>query len=852
MTPIARHRLDTGPVDDAFWTALAQHSLQWLAQCQVSPRDAIVLLPQAGLLPCARAAFAGIGGWQPRIETAHTLAATLGPRPIEAADAPCGDAPTDRLAAAALLRGPSFGASWAARDPRAFDAAVAQLVDTAHGLMRAAADQAAQERDGWWSRLRDELPPLAGPGATERLLARIALEWAAGAPPAQTEALSALRPAAWIGLRALGDDALALRLLAHAAAAGVPVLWLDADAPPAQPFDAAAALPAPRCTRAAGLEEEAGAAAHAILQAVARQAGPVALIAQDRLVVRRIRALLERAGIALADETGWTLSTTRAAASVMAVLNAAAPGAGRDAFIEALQGEAPDAAVALDEAWRREREPSAAAGAAEAALRQRLLGLRGAGRRNLPAWLAALRTASPALMAGLAQDAAGCAVLAALHLDGAPERAAWRAASNASVFDFAGFTAWVDATLSASSFVPPLDEQAQVVITPLVRAALRPFAAVVFPGCDERHLGAAAVEPSLIPAVVARAFDLPSLAQVREREALAFAQLLRAPHLHLLHRSHEGDEPLALSALVERAWLARRRVGQPVPEDTAFLPALAQVARRPIDRPAPSMPNSLPARLSASAVEALRACPYRFFARVALGLGESAELDAALDKSDHGRWLHAVLHRFHSQRSGTADRDELLAAADAVQAELGLDAAAHWPYRAAFESVAEHYLAWLHERDAAGWRFAGGELARRCKPPDLDGLVLDGRLDRIDHGPDGGAMLIDYKTGNADKLARLTRHPLEDTQLAFYAALLTEEAQEPAPRAIYLAIDERKPPRPIEHQEVSLSAALLVEGLAQDLAALRNGAGAPALGEGEACEFCHARGLCRRDHWSAP
>ena len=128
---------------------------------------------------------------------------------------------------------------------------------------------------------------------------------------------------------------------------------------------------------------------------------------------------------------------------------------------------------------------------------------------------------------------------------------------------------------------------------------------------------------------------------------------------------------------------------------------------------------------------------------------------------------------------------------------------------------------------------------------------LDGRLDRIDFGPDGGAMLIDYKTVNADKLSKLVRTPLEDTQLAFSAALLTDEPQEPPPRAIYLAIDERKPPREIEHADVALSAALLVEGLATDLAALREGAGAPALGEGDACEYCHARGLCRRDHWNA-
>jgi ATP-dependent helicase/nuclease subunit B len=49
---------------------------------------------------------------------------------------------------------------------------------------------------------------------------------------------------------------------------------------------------------------------------------------------------------------------------------------------------------------------------------------------------------------------------------------------------------------------------------------------------------------------------------------------------------------------------------------------------------------------------------------------------------------------------------------------------------------------------------------------------------------------------------------------------------------------------------VALSASLLVDGLAADLHALRAGAGATALGEGDVCRHCEARGLCRRDHWT--
>ncbi|MDP2154765.1 MAG: hypothetical protein Q8J61_02090, partial [Sulfuricella sp.] len=50
----------------------------------------------------------------------------------------------------------------------------------------------------------------------------------------------------------------------------------------------------------------------------------IAVIAQDRLVARRARALLERGQILVADETGWTFSTVAASAVVMRWLDAMA------------------------------------------------------------------------------------------------------------------------------------------------------------------------------------------------------------------------------------------------------------------------------------------------------------------------------------------------------------------------------------------------------------------------------------------------------------------------------------------------------------------------------------------------
>jgi ATP-dependent helicase/nuclease subunit B len=263
--------------------------------------------------------------------------------------------------------------------------------------------------------------------------------------------------------------------------------------------------------------------------------------------------------------------------------------------------------------------------------------------------------------------------------------------------------------------------------------------------------------------------------------------------------------------------------------------------------------------LTASAVEALRDCPYRFFALRLLGLQENDELDAGLSQRDYGTWLHAVLHRFHRERKAPASRDaevaRLHAAASAESAEQGFDEAEFLPYAATFEHFAARYVDWMHRRDADGARYREGEVEIGVQPPSLGGIELRGRIDRIDEVSTGEGYaleLIDYKTGDVGKLKRRMQQPTEDTQLAVYAALVSgrDGAPETALKASYLGLDVRAGIVRIEHAEVEASAELLLDGLGRDVARLRSGAALPALGEGEVCEYCVARGLCRRDDWS--
>jgi ATP-dependent helicase/nuclease subunit B len=279
------------------------------------------------------------------------------------------------------------------------------------------------------------------------------------------------------------------------------------------------------------------------------------------------------------------------------------------------------------------------------------------------------------------------------------------------------------------------------------------------------------------------------------------------------------------------------------------------VAPAPIRRGAPSVPpGRLPTTLSASSFEALRDCPYRFFAQSVLGLRAADELDEEVEKRDYGKWLHDVLHAFHLERTPPTDPGSDIARLHAIAAakrdEHGLDAAAFLPFSASFEVLAPRYVAWLHAREAGGAFWQRGEVDLRIRPEALGGVELFGRLDRID-SVDGGSSLelIDYKTGSSSQLKKDVVDRYEDTQLAFYGALVGAESGVPV-RACYLALDATKGLETHEHADVATSADALLAGMAEDLRRLRAGAGMAALGEGSACTYCEARGLCRRDHWT--
>ena len=849
------------------WPEVARQCSHWLAQASLPARDAVLLVPYAALLPHARAAFAQRGGWQPRIETPLTLAASLAPTHAAASGELTGDAVADRLAAAAMLKNQGWARDWQRRDARGFDHLAARVAIAAQQLARAAAATAPVQRAAYWTQQRSGVAGAVGGSTLEAALLHVAVEWAALGSPVATDELFALKPSAWIALRIGGADALTESVLA---AAPCPALLIDADTPGDDPFTAfampghALRLQSVVCD---SVEAEVQAAAGAVIEALNAGHHPVAVVVLDRELARRLRAALQRTGASIADETGWRLSTTPAAARVMATLRAAAPHARPEDWLAWLKCELPKASTMpwlldLEALWRRARTMPGAVAQALAlsqwhGQRVRLAGLSEMAARqgnppSLHDWLKCLRAhlGEPSTVAVALGDAA--LVRIALRLDDVG--VAWRDATRAIAMTLPDFIAWVDEVLDAANLEPPREADADVVLTPLARAIGRPFAQVVVPGADATRLGAISLTPSLISESLAHRLGLATAAARQMRERLALAQLLRLPQLRFVRRRLDADTPVGASPLLQ--WLAASLAvhGQALTEAAWQAPGQACVLTPP-SRPQPSAPTQLPPFLSASSVSALRECPYRFYAKSVLRLDQREEIDAPLEKREYGIWLHLALQHFHERRLVAANADELdalLRCATQAAAELALDSADLLPFHASFAVFAPAYIAWMQARESRGLVWHSGETDFVAAPPALAPQQLRGRIDRIDRGPGGVIEVIDYKTGSTAALKARMVNPLEDTQLPFYAALVMDgEPQTGAVAASYLALDDAASPVEVPHRNVGASAAAMLDGLAVDFEHLRAGAAMPALGEGRVCEFCEMRGLCRRDHWPA-
>ncbi len=626
-----------------------------------------------------------------------------------------------------------------------------------------------------------------------------------------------------------------------------------------------------------GLEQEAQEAARQIQDWQHQGSERIAVLVQDRLTARRLRALLERQQMIPYDETGWSLDTTTAAAFLMRWLAAVETGFPWQCTLELLQwrallplDDAPFFEEAMEHFLLFQQRRGATDGLAPwfaAVLQdctetpmvgvtqcmQRAVRLLAGQPRHLQAWLDALEASLLELgvLDYWQQDAAGLQLFAAL--------AEHRQTGEASVmFDLATFRRWLDHWLQSNHFVAA-NTNSVLVFTHLAAIRGRAFDAVFILGGDAAQWAPRQSGGPFFNQAVRAALGLPGLIDVQQQIQRDLTGLLTTGVTCCVswQVQREGENnPLAswferLDMLHELAWGNRLR-------ETSSCDSLTGLGGQEIMPvpPCPGLPAAeLPTRISVSAYNSLLACPYQYYVRSVLKISATEPVQDDMVKSDYGRLVHDILYRFHvvyPRITGLPDGEAehaLWRISEQCYAESMTQDSFSRAWLMRWQDRIPDYLHWQLQHEEQGWVWHAGEHDAHVE------LMLDngrqvrlyGRIDRIDTRPDG-SMVLDYKTGNIQTLKQAVAEVDEDVQLPAYAAMLGTSVTD----AAFVSLDGDSVVDVRVADSLQQAADCSIERLRHIFDALQTGAGLPANGATPACAWCEAQGICRRDEWTMP
>lgn len=682
--------------------------------------------------------------------------------------------------------------------------------------------------------------------------------------PADDSASGAVFRAAWAGhasdVGGQGSDA----LFERAAALRVAV--------PASPIGAKLKL-----FGAQSLEQEASAAVLQVRLWLAAGRSQIAIIAQDRLAARRVRALLEREQILVCDETGWTFSTTSASALIMRWLDLVAEDFYYQDLLDFLKSPLVfshiereprrDAVSALEmlirennAVCRLERYLELARGPQQSSCLPLLQDLDKARagwqtRRAQPlrSWLQLLTDTLSQLgiLAPLSRDLAGSQLLQML------EQAAAELSTADESFRFGEWRHWLNQRFENATFLDT-GIDSPVVFTHLPATRLRSFDAALLLGCDSAHLPAPPPASVFFNQAVRASLTLPTWQDALLAEQRDVAGLLaRSGEMLATWQAYQHSEPNLRSPLLALLATCHAQAYGTDLHDTRLSALLAaqtaRTASMPCASPAPGLsPAHIPKEISASGYTSLMTCPYQYFARHVLHLNELEEVQIDLEKRDFGTLVHHILYEFHrrqplfSEEEPAALEANLRAISRHVFAPLLRSNYLSQAWFSQWEKLIPSYLEWQAKRETEGWHWHNGEAAQRVPFTLNNGeqLILKGRLDRLDSGPIGLAVL-DYKMKNKSALVKQLKQPGEDVQLPVYALL----AGELATAAAYLSFDQDQVALVQPEEDIQALAQQVAARLHSLFEELYRGAGLPAHGAEAACAVCEMEGLCRRSYW---
>lgn len=623
---------------------------------------------------------------------------------------------------------------------------------------------------------------------------------------------------------------------------------------------------------------------------------PIGIVSSDRLLTRRIRAVLEDAGIAANDMGGWALSTTSAATAIEILLDAIETNFSKDHLFDLLSNpfladnyqdsSYTDQANHTRHQLKKNRAVmrggispyiafvSAQNNAADASTE--LLKVLKDIQANSKALLSCsyeneveLNYFSTQLQHLLEQ----LAIISSLHNDDAGKQilstleASLRAIQGNNIkLSWGECRQWLRDLFEHNYFVPNQVDP-RVTLCGFDHLDHSKFTSVIVAGVEQTRLHNTAGNRTFFNEKVRKELGLQTTSETEAVNYIRFRQLLeQSEHVLLSAETENRGEPQEISAWVKMIELFSQEafdesletpvLGYLLKEQHQLKNLNCDSAISASNRPQPATPEKfIPATISATQYQSLIDCPYQYFAKYILDI-KSIDLNDDLDASEFGRLVHQCLHDFHFDQSDIAryrDIDFALDARDTLISKL-TEISTETFMRTSFPDAIKQgwlqrwlsniasYIDWAIARSEI-WQPQQGEVVlgeTLCA-----GIDLKGQIDRLDTNSDGLA-LIDFKTGIIPTEKSVIQG--ETVQLPFYTLLSNDIVQ-----AEYLELGNQNGVK----TKVSLNAQDLAElkanhqaRLLQLVNDLKHNAPLAALGNERVCKYCDYQGFCRKAHWS--
>ncbi len=622
----------------------------------------------------------------------------------------------------------------------------------------------------------------------------------------------------------------------------------------------------------------------------------VGIVVNDRLLARRIRAVLEEQGIQPTDLGGWTLSTTSAATAIEVLLDAIEHNFKKDSLLDLLSSPFLPSNSLHESAYAKQTYE----------LRKFLEKHRNTALDNLDSFtelslqyfssqeidcselndiLCTINSAcstlqeckkfgefelfqlSDNLISALKKlgiyevlnnDVAGKQLIDTLDTHIQSTR------NNSIKINWKEWRQWLRDLFENNYFIPSYTDQ-RVTLCGFEHTDNIQFQAIIIAGVEENRLTNTKAHRTFFNEKVCYELHLPTNHEANAINFVRFRQLLEQSKKVLLSAETESHgEPQEICSWVKLINVFSEQSYSFSLSDLE-LKALIQAYKKHKQneyqcndektlQPQPIAPADLiPTRISATQYQTLIDCPYQYFAKYVLELREQHTADE-FEATDYGMLVHQCLYEFHfnvdnkTELIFTSENYELL-----VKQLIQLSTSVFM--HSAFPTTVKQgwlqrwlgnvpaYIQWAIER-AKEWHALRGESLLQT-PLDKN-FSLYGQVDRIDSSAQQFAV-IDYKTGSI-RPSKKSVMSGEVVQLPFYALL-----DEKITQAEYLSVGiqgEVKASAALNEKELALLKAEHRPRLERLLNALLKQTKLTAQGDDDACRICDYHGLCRKQHWN--